>query len=704
MRKWHSACRGGLILVTALAGCDSGQAPIVEPKDRLAFAKQSSKYLAGLDETVTVVKGLGDGYVLRASGEAQPLREVLAADREAWRDAHGALSPKLVGEIEPMSGSALVDVALLFDPLDDWTDYLAAFDSGDPAELGAQAEIMTQAIAAHNAAIASQLDALGITDYQIDPNAPFISARIPKLSLALVAQIPELTSVVPNGETEPVEESNDIVDPLVFHHRSALSTYTGGATRRIAILEPGVCRVRADHVMIDAAVSYSHAGVSCVTASDCTAKCGTANVPNACIGNRCLDGHGNATTSVVTRFAPDSPIYYPNGGSAPNGPTCSKDLAPAFSYLQANAVRWVNQSFSCSDNPGGLSALDGRVQDYYARAYNYVITKSAGNDGAGSEACENTWNSICVGSVDAEGEVSCFSSRDNPLRYTSGALDREEPDVMAYGGQLNCPSGEVDTLALASPSSTSSVTYSSGTSFAAPTILGMSVLLDEYCAAQNKVLTSVSHRAILRSAGYASNPDGWKYSTPKPSTDHVDGGGIAFLDVTKRWCNPTQDPNDEHGLVQGTVRPSADGTAAPLPSTDPSYPDTPPQSTPQDQGLHPNSSLTGYRWKDLWAGQPRVFTAGTRVRVTFSWEACVLSPDPVANLSVATDYDLFLFNSTLGQGLYASQSNDDVNEGFDVIIPAGWDGDYDLILIWPDGSTGCGGAERTSTAWWIKKP
>jgi hypothetical protein len=68
-------------------------------------------------------------------------------------------------------------------------------------------------------------------------------------------------------------------------------------------------------------------------------------------------------------------------------------------------------------------------------------------------------------------------------------------------------------------------------------------------------------------------------------------------------------------------------------------------------------------------GIPMNLQPGARVRATFSWEACVTTASPSANRTVPTDFDLFLYNRTRDEGLYASQTDEDVNEGFDVTIP-----------------------------------
>lgn len=56
---------------------------------------------------------------------------------------------------------------------------------------------------------------------------------------------------------------------------------------------------------------------------------------------------------------------------------------------------------------------------------------------------------------------------------------------------------------------------------------------------------------------------------------------------------------------------------------------------------------------------------------------------------------------TRGRYYYASQSNDDNNEGFDVSIPETLAGTYEVWLAWPDGAVGCGGAPGALFGWEI---
>ncbi len=658
-----------------------------------------------------MVKGLGQGYVLREDGSTDSLPNVIEANKFAWQAQYGKLTPEVVAYAQTVPPEELIDLSVAFDPLEDWPTYLSALESGDEVLEQEQSNLLKDSIAEKSALIIEALEAAGAVDVQASVWSPFISFRVAQASLPLIQDLPEAARIIGNATLEAEEQANNVVaNPATFHNVSAVSSNFTGDGERVGMIEPGVCRIRENHPLVAATVNYSNAGANCSTSADCTlTKCGNASIPHACVSGKCRDGHGTATTSVLTRFLPDAAIWYPNGGTGPEGPVCSRQITTTYDYLRTSLVRYSNESFSCNDQISTLSPTDGVVQDYFSRAHNFFITKSAGNDGEGSAACKSTWNSLCVGSIDAEQELSCFSSTDNPF-YGAGSLtiDREEPDVMAYGGQLNCPSGEEDTVVVASPVSIASTVNASGTSYAAPAMLGMAVLVDEYCDSLNLNWNSVGYRSVLRTAGYVSNPDGWKYSTLQDGStqagDHADGGGAVFLDSAIKFCNPPPSTTEEWGVRQTFVYPDKDGSTTNVPNTTPAYPDAPPQSAPQNQGLQPSGSLTGYRWKDLWDGLPSTYAAGTRIRATFSWEACVLSNDTAATRTVPTDFDLFLYNRTRGEGLYASQTDDDVNEGFDVVVPANWAGDYDLILIWPDGSTGCNGLERTALSWYVKKP
>lgn len=57
---------------------------------------------------------------------------------------------------------------------------------------------------------------------------------------------------------------------------------------------------------------------------------------------------------------------------------------------------------------------------------------------------------------------------------------------------------------------------------------------------------------------------------------------------------------------------------------------------------------------------------------------------------VRNDFDLYLYNQSAGRYVFGSQSLDDNNEGFDVVVPE--DGDYLVFLAWSTEPSKCFGA------------
>ncbi len=96
-------------------------------------------------------------------------------------------------------------------------------------------------------------------------------------------------------------------------------------------------------------------------------------------------------------------------------------------------------------------------------------------------------------------------------------------------------------------------------------------------------------------------------------------------------------------------------------------------------------------------------TKGDGLRVSLSWSTCSTGQTTSTG---PTDFDIFLFNRNRGSYLFSSQSVFDNNEGFQVSIPDGWDGNYDVYLSWPKASTGCNaaGIEAVSAMWGAWRP
>lgn len=705
------------LLIASVNGCEAPEDGPAEVPVALPFQKQSQKYFAGLDETVTVVKGFGSGHVVRANGSIQLLSDVVEQDAAAWISEHGMLTPEVVAYVATVEPTELVPVAFVFEPSIDWEDYFEALNSEHPEWEVEQKEILQDAIALTATSIIEHLVAAGVDPETIRAAkwSPFVHAQVPAGLLSNVSMVPEVTRVIPDAAVEAKEQANNNVNNVAtFHGKGTLPSGIDGQNYRAGLLEFGACRIRGTHTLLNTSPQYSYSGLTCSISPQCgVLACDPDNTnPSVCVSGVCLDNHGTQVASVLMRYVPLADLYIPNQKA---GQVCSPEITNSYDFLVENSVEWVNESYSCLDAVSpNLSPSDGVVQDYHARVHNVFITKAAGNSSEpeGTAACADTWNSVCVGSFDYERELSCFSAVDNPNAGIGSlyAIDREEPDLMAYGGQRDCPgSTETDTLRVAVANTNNGTGQGNGTSFASPSALGMTMLTDEYCRSLPvpKNWGSVQHRAAAMLASLVNITE-WDYSTLQDNTtdqgDHDDGAGGLFVSTQHKFCDEPEEGSDtDYDLGAEVIKPSSDGNTTPLPNADPEFPDEPPGANPLDQSLQP-SGQTGYRWMDLWDANPKYLEEGMRVRAVFSWEACVTTASPSSPRTVPTDFDLFLYNKTLGQGLYASQTDDDVNEGFDVNIPEGWDGTYQLLVIWPDGSSGCGAnsTERTAWGWMIK--
>ena len=184
--------------------------------------------------------------------------------------------------------------------------------------------------------------------------------------------------------------------------------------------------------------------------------------------------------------------------------------------------------------------------------------------------------------------------------------------------------------------------------------------------------------------------------------DHLDGAGVLFADhLLAGFCSSESGGG---GVTDVTIdlnggEPS-DMPAGPAPyQEDWSSPgETKSFLQPADFNYTPGLS-SGRKWQIL---EHLDLHEGTRFRVTWSWDGCAISDTGTAPAPVAIDFDIFLYTPTIGY-VWASQSLDDSNEGFDYTVPAGEGATYQLILAWPDGSTGCEGGtfEPGAYSWMV---
>lgn len=117
-------------------GCETTPEREVES---LAFEKRTERYLIGLDETVTLVKGLPGGSVMREDGSLDSWVSVLEANERAWRNQHGSLSPELVTYSQVVDPTTLVPARPSTRAKPTTTSTKASTSSSPPARAAATA-------------------------------------------------------------------------------------------------------------------------------------------------------------------------------------------------------------------------------------------------------------------------------------------------------------------------------------------------------------------------------------------------------------------------------------------------------------------------------------------------------------------------------------------------------------------------------------
>ena len=142
-----------------------------------------------------------------------------------------------------------------------------------------------------------------------------------------------------------------------------------------------------------------------------------------------------------------------------------------------------------------------------AESLGIVVVTSMGNEGPGAgslSAPADAFGSISVGAVNSSGLIASFSSR-GPT-YDG----RIKPEVVAQG---------VSTYS-ASPTSTTSYTFSNGTSLSCPLAAGCAAVLLE---ARPDFTPELVRRALIETADQASSPD------------NTYGWGLIDLDAALHW-------------------------------------------------------------------------------------------------------------------------------------------------------------------------
>jgi hypothetical protein len=705
---WCTAVLGALATDIGCAPPAPESVPDEAPTAPDDIMNSRVEHLRALDEDVTMVKTSGSVYAIRADGRQQSLLELQAEERAAKLVRWGALDPDFDPQLRAAPVGQLLPVAFHFDPHVSWSELTPALHrAADRA--AAQAKLQA-AIGDGAQRLAAELTGLGVAQITYRDTMPVVFGLATAPTIQALARHPDLKLIMSNAPGRPQLHAgppNTISDPQTDTGMNALGLF--GANQRIGFLEEAKCGLYDPHEAFSqngSPITYEVEPMDCTSDSQCTscdlgggARClalGHAGHPKQCVAVHASETAScvSATRSGTGNGASRASMFHPNaGGSSPLGPdtvACSASgTVDAYDWLTKNNVTTANESWGCTPPLGAATAatLEGLAEDWYARTFGISIFKSAGNDPRGT-ACPFTLNSICVGGTNTAHAMSCFSSWMNPAGPGGKQSDREEPDITALAGDsgngCEFPLGQVEVMQVGNPTGW---TGSDGTSFASPAMAGFAALVKESCGGD---LDEKLVRVIMRNSAWPRNPSGWAYSTPQPGFDHKDGGGSPIAQAAVAFCQPSGGgPDNKFGLDPGDLHNGHPGPQGKAPPTGP---------PPGKQRRAPSGTVPGPSDGRLYNTffQTR-FRTGNRIRVSFAWDSCPASTSGTAPATVATDYDLFLYNEDTGTYVYSSQSFDDSTEGFDVTIPS--DGTYTVYYAWPEKTTGCGGSGFEPFGW-----
>jgi hypothetical protein len=650
-------------------------------------------------------------------GSEIPFPEALAQERAALRVRNGALSLAFAHYLERLPPEQPARALLMFDAGLDWGRLRPRLSGreGDEERRTALEEVRIGIDSARAALVRGLAGLTVITD---SVTMPALVVEGTRAALSRAARVPGVIFIKGAATMEPTLNAakNGVTDmhtDVVFNSQGLY-----GEGQRIGHVELAGAGVYDNHEAFALAtpdpvtgyrITYQVEPVDCTFDSDCNyynARCLPLGHPGH--PQQCAADHPSQVLSVASGAVGGVPYgaakaryFYPNGGFGghPNVACNFAALENAYSWLALHAVTTVNESYSCVPPEGFLGGADaeGTLEDWYARYYDMAITKAAGNQEFGPEepACPYTLNSTCVGDAYLSGAaIACYSSYTNLNAYPSMArTDREEPDVVAFSGRGGCPAPgtgpNVDVLSMFG--GTSGWTTSSGTSFAAPAVAGITALCKE---AAGYAVDERTIRLFMKLAGFFRPVFGYNYATTSntftSANDCRAGGGGVLADPLYAMCagvgeidqRVTVDTFSDDGSDPGEPWGHGNHTCDFCGHNDPPL---------GGLSLKPASYGTPHtgdnrRYRSLWRGW---LDAGQRIRFVITWDSCPDWTDGVGGAPVARDYDLFLLND--GVPVYSSQSVSDVTEGFDVTIPQGMDGYYDVKIAFPNGSLGCHG-------------
>jgi hypothetical protein len=408
------------------------------------------RYLPGLDEHVVVTKSPTNVRVTRADGSPATWSGTLASEKAALRTRFGAALPRFSRSLD----AARPDEIFPF-----LASYRLSVNLADlerrmrgPQRQLAIAELHA-AISEAGESLEARLKALGAKVAARSSHGPFLVGTASVAALRTIARDPELTFLSSGDPGLPVLDATQALEvyatPDAFHAHG-----WNGAGQAVGVIEPGNGRVWDQHAIFGQGIEYTDDFTPCSTVDDCSSLMGTTgSFPRECksfgqAGSFCVTRHGTAVAGIVAEHAPEARIIFPNTtGWTPyqeypfpwaGCPDCEpytehetvgcshSAMWQAYTALLQNGAKFVNESFHCREGysfDGQVGWRDGRemdglIQDYFARAYDFTVFKSAGNKASGpyEEACPYLNNAICVGATPSTRDrVSCFSNFANPV-------------------------------------------------------------------------------------------------------------------------------------------------------------------------------------------------------------------------------------------------------------------------------------------------
>ena len=698
--------------------------------------------MPGFDATVHIVKTPQQAFAVLPDGRHVGLARLRTLNHEEYHRKYGALQRSLYDELSDADPASRLRTVAYFDIAELGDDVFDALFSNDTVASASARLELERFIAERGGELAAELALRGVTVTKLGRKIPAIFSEASAATLLEVARDPRIKRVgLVDGlvAEERQEKCNDggnkleqgtcAHDPNVIHGID--ETFNAdehyGKGQKVAIYEPNALNKKLDE---------NHQAFSFVG--------GFHYMDDDASGG--VNEHGSQVASVVSgRYflecgASEVSLYYPNvggdtywqgdvGNENAVRMTCGPvptiatyewivDQGNYFDPLHDPVMAAVNESWGCLAGPisncdyqdiAVAHDMEGVTQDYFARIYDMVVVKAAGNNECAvlsldeDEACPFTLNSICVGNAyhDASA-MACNSAIRNPgnsPHNTTFSQDREEPDVTAFGGVIEEGSCSEDSTCVAEVGTETGWQAGFGTSFAAPVITSMIALFREVCEPNyQRRINEREIRMLVRHAAVGGNPSDTAYSTPRPTLDQKDGGGFLMAADLMAHCEPPEQGGSElWNLDRGQDGPPPSGNAPYQSGWDPTG-ETQSFVQPLDFNYTPPASRDWDYVLDGW-----MLNAGDRVRATLVWDACAVEDTGDAPLSVSVDLDLFLYRKPSGGSggsyVWASQSLDDNNEGFDYTIPAGEGGEYSLIRMWPHGATNCEGGSNVPVAW-----